>query len=116
MYGAADFLGGLAARRVRAVTVAAAAAAAGLLPLVLGVPIVGAAFSGEAVAAGVAAGVSGSLAVLLLYRALAVGPMSVLSPLTAVFAAVTPVAVRCSGPGSCSPSSPRSGWRWRSGG
>jgi drug/metabolite transporter (DMT)-like permease len=31
--------------------------------------------------------------VLLLYRALAVGPMSVLSPLTAVFAAVTPVAV-----------------------
>ncbi|KTR54041.1 hypothetical protein NS359_01330 [Curtobacterium oceanosedimentum] len=79
MYGAADFLGGLAARRVRAVTVAAAA-------------------------------------VLLLYRALAVVPMSVLSPLTAVFAAVTPVAVRCSGPGSCSPSSPRSGWRWRSGG
>jgi uncharacterized membrane protein len=93
VYGAADFLGGLAARRVRAVRVAAAAAAVGLLPLLAGVPVVGAGFSGQAVLAGVAAGVSGSVAVLLLYRALAVGPMSVLSPLTAVFAAVTPVVV-----------------------
>lgn len=93
VYGAADFLGGVAARRVRAVTVAAVAAAVGLLPLLVGVPLVGAAFSGGAVLTGVAAGVSGSVGVLLLYRALAVGPMSVLSPLTAVFAAVTPVAV-----------------------
>ncbi len=93
VYGAADFLGGLAARRVRAVTVAAVAAAVGLVPLVLGAAAVGATFSGPAVAAGIGAGVSGSVAVLLLYRALAVGPMSVLSPLTAVFAAVTPVAV-----------------------
>ncbi|WP_146240210.1 EamA family transporter [Curtobacterium sp. MCSS17_008] len=93
VYGAADFLGGLAARRLRAVTVAAAAAAVGLVPLLLGALIVGAAFSGPAVLVGAAAGVSGSVAVLLLYRALAVGPMSVLSPLTAVFAAVTPVAV-----------------------
>lgn len=93
VYGAADFLGGLAARRVRAVTVAAVAAAVGLVPLVLGAAAVGATFSGPAVAAGIGAGVSGSAAVLLLYRALAVGPMSVLSPLTAVFAAVTPVAV-----------------------
>ncbi len=93
VYGAADFLGGLAARRVRAVTVAAVAAAVGLVPLMLGAAVVGATFSGPAVAAGIGAGVSGSVAVLLLYRALAVGPMSVLSPLTAVFAAVTPVAV-----------------------
>ena len=93
VYGAADFLGGLAARRERAVTVAAVAAAVGLVPLALGAAAVGATFSGPAVAAGIGAGVSGSVAVLLLYRALAVGPMSVLSPLTAVFAAVTPVAV-----------------------
>jgi len=93
VYGAADFLGGLAARRVRAVVVAAAAAAVGLVPLGAGVPLVGASFSTGAVVAGTAAGVSGSVAVLLLYRALAVGPMSVLSPLTAVFAALTPVVV-----------------------
>ncbi len=93
VYGAADFLGGLAARRVRAVVVAAAAAAVGLVPLGAGVPLVGATFSTGAVVAGTAAGVSGSVAVLLLYRALAVGPMSVLSPLTAVFAALTPVVV-----------------------
>ncbi|WFR68201.1 hypothetical protein P9139_07895 [Curtobacterium flaccumfaciens] len=36
---------------------------------------------------------SGGVGVLLLYRALAIGPMSVLSPLTAVFAAVVPVLV-----------------------
>ena len=93
VYGAADFLGGLAARTTRAVAVAAAAAAVGLLPLLVGALVVGAVFSGPAVLVGAAAGVSGSVAVLLLYRALAVGPMSVLSPLTAVFAAVTPVVV-----------------------
>ena len=93
VYGAADFLGGLAARRVRAVTVAAVAAAVGLVPLLVGLPLVGAVLSGAAIATGVVAGLSGSVAVLLLYRALAVGPMSVLSPLTAVFAAVTPVVV-----------------------
>jgi len=93
VYGAADFLGGLAARRVRTVTVAAVAAAVGLVPLAAAVPLVGAVLSGPAVLAGVAAGAAGSVAVLLLYRALATGPMSVLSPLTAVFAAVTPVVV-----------------------
>lgn len=93
VYGAADFLGGVAARRLRAVTVAAAAAAVGLVPLAVGIPLVGAVPSGPAVGWGLVAGLSGGVAVLLLYRALAIGPMSVLSPLTAVFAAVVPVVV-----------------------
>ncbi|WIB00797.1 EamA family transporter [Curtobacterium sp. MCBA15_012] len=93
VYGAADFLGGVAARHLRAVTVAAATAAVGLVPLLVGVPLVGADLSGAAVGWGLVAGCSGGIGVLLLYRALAVGPMSVLSPLTAVFAAVVPVVV-----------------------
>ncbi len=93
VYGAADFLGGVAARRLRAVTVAAAAAAVGLVPLTFGIPFVGADPSGPAVGWGLVAGLSGGIGVLLLYRALAIGPMSVLSPLTAVFAAVVPVVV-----------------------
>lgn len=93
VYGFADFLGGLASRRVRAVTVAAVAAAVGILPLLVGLVVVGGAFGAESVLWGAVAGVSGGIGVLLLYRALAIGPMSVLSPLTAVFAAVVPVLV-----------------------
>jgi drug/metabolite transporter (DMT)-like permease len=93
VYGFADFLGGLASRRLRAVTVAAAAAAVGIVPLLLGLVVVGGRFTPTGTLWGAVAGASGGIAVLLLYRALAIGPMSVLSPLTAVFAAVVPVLV-----------------------
>ena len=93
VYGFADFLGGLASRRVRAVTVAAVAAAVGIAPLLLGLVVVGGRSTWTGTIWGAVAGVSGGVGVLLLYRALAIGPMSVLSPLTAVFAAVVPVLV-----------------------
>ncbi|WP_420369852.1 EamA family transporter [Curtobacterium sp. L1-20] len=93
VYGAADFLGGLASRRLRPVTVAAVASAVGIVPLLVGLLVVGGRFSASATLWGAVAGVSGGVGVLLLYRALAIGPMSVLSPLTAVFAAVVPVLV-----------------------
>lgn len=93
VYGFADFLGGLASRRLRAVTVAAVAAVVGLVPLLVGLVVVGGTFTASTVTWGAVAGTSGAVAVLLLYRALAIGPMSVLSPVTAVFAAVVPVLV-----------------------
>jgi drug/metabolite transporter (DMT)-like permease len=93
VYGAADFLGGLASRRVRPVAVTAVAAAVGLAPLLVGLALLGGHFGAEATRWGLVAGVSGGVGVLLLYAALATGPMSVLSPLTAVFTAVVPVAV-----------------------
>ena len=93
VYGFADFLGGLASRRLRAVTVAAVAAAVGIVPLLLGLVVVGGVFTWTGTLWGAVAGASGGVGVLLLYRALAIGPMSVLSPLTAVFAAVVPVLV-----------------------
>ena len=93
VYGFADFLGGLASRRVRPVRVAAVAALVGLVPLLVGFAVLGGRFSEQAVVAGVVAGLSGAVGVLLLYAALAIGPMSVLSPLTAVFSAVVPVVV-----------------------
>lgn len=93
VYGFADFLGGLASRRLRAVTVAAVAAAVGIVPLLLGLVVVGGVFTWAGTLWGAVAGMSGGIGVLLLYRALAIGPMSVLSPLTAVFAAVVPVLV-----------------------
>ncbi|WP_420367021.1 EamA family transporter [Curtobacterium sp. L1-20] len=93
VYGFADFLGGLASRRIRAATVTALASVIGIVPLLVGLVVVGGSFTGAAVLWGAVAGASGGIAVLLLYRALAIGPMSVLSPLTAVFAAVVPVLV-----------------------
>ncbi|MGU3410437.1 EamA/RhaT family transporter [Microbacterium sp. M1A1_1b] len=93
VYGFADFLGGVASRRVRPVTVAAIAAAVGIVPLLVGLAAFGGRFSWQGTLWGAAGGLAASIAVLLLYAALAIGPMSVLSPVTAVFAAVVPVVV-----------------------
>jgi drug/metabolite transporter (DMT)-like permease len=93
VYGFADFLGGLASRRIRPVTVAAVAAAIGIAPLLIGLAVLGGSPSWTSTLWGAVAGLSGAVGVLLLYAALAIGPMSVLSPLTAVFAAVVPVVV-----------------------
>ncbi|ARJ06879.1 membrane protein [Cnuibacter physcomitrellae] len=93
IYGIADFLGGFASRRALPVVVTALAATAGLVPLLLGLLLLGGEFTPGALLWGAVAGVSGSVGVLLLYAALAVGPMSVLSPVTAVIAASVPVLV-----------------------
>lgn len=93
VYGFADFLGGLASRRIRPVAVTAVAAAIGIVPLLIGLAVLGGTPSWAGTLWGAVAGLSGAVGVLLLYAALAIGPMSVLSPLTAVFAAVVPVLV-----------------------
>ena len=92
-YGFADFLGGLASRRVPPIVVTAWVAVIGLVPLLVGLALLGGQFTPGALLWGTVAGISGSVGVLLLYTALAVGPMSVLSPLTSVVAAIVPVGV-----------------------
>lgn len=93
VYGAADFLGGTAARRIGPIRVTAISAAAGLGLLLLALPFVGGRWSVEAMALGAVSGVTGAVAVGLLYACLAVGPMSILSPLTAVVSAIVPLTV-----------------------
>jgi drug/metabolite transporter (DMT)-like permease len=92
-YGAADFLGGLAARGAHVLRVVVIAAPASLLVELLLWPAVGATFSSGAVAWGAASGVASAAAFALLYRTLAIGPMSVLSPVTALVSAALPVSV-----------------------
>jgi drug/metabolite transporter (DMT)-like permease len=92
-YGVSDFLGGLASRRTAPIIVTGIAAAVGIVPLVLAAPLLGAQFTADALLWGALAGLAGSVGVLLLYAALAIGPMSVLSPITSVFAAVLPIGV-----------------------
>lgn len=93
LYGSGDFLGGLSTRRAPALLVVALGQAAGLAVL-LGIlaAMPAAAASSVDFSWGAAAGVFGGAGVGLLYRALAVGRMSVVAPTTAVCAVVVPVA------------------------
>ncbi|MGO9177833.1 MAG: EamA family transporter [Candidatus Limnocylindrales bacterium] len=92
-YGTADFAGGLASRNARVLRVVAAAVPARLLVNLLLLPILGADWSAPAVAWGAGSGLASAGSFALLYETLALGPMSVLSPLTAVISAVIPVVV-----------------------
>ena len=92
-YGAADFLGGVAARGAHVLRVVVIAAPASLLVELLLWPAIGASFPSGAVAWGAASGVASAAAFALLYRTLAIGPMSVLSPVTALVSAALPVSV-----------------------
>jgi len=91
VYGSADFLGGLAARRLRSIVVTAVAALAGLAALLLAQPLFGGVWTAPDVAWGVLGGIFSVVAIALLYACLAIGPMSILSPLTAVVSAVAPM-------------------------
>ncbi|RZU63958.1 EamA-like transporter family protein [Microterricola gilva] len=93
VYGAADFLGGLSARRISAVLTTAVTATAGLAVLLVTLPWLGGAWSASAIGWGALSGVTGALAISLLYACLAIGPMSILSPLTAVVSAIVPMTV-----------------------
>lgn len=92
-YGAADFLGGLASRRASTIVILVIVQAAGLLPLVLLLLLLPAMPSRADLLWGIAAGCAGSAGVGLLYRALAIGTMSIVAPTTAVCAVVLPVAI-----------------------
>lgn len=97
LYGAADFLGGLASRRASTIVIVVIAQAAGLLPLALLLPLLPGTPSSADLLWSAAAGLAGSAGVGLLYRALAIGTMSIVAPTTAVCAVVLPVAVDAAG-------------------
>ena len=94
LYGAADFLGGLASRQAATVVVVLTSQGVGLLLLVLLLPLLPEATpsSGDLVWGGLA-GLAGGIGVALLYRALAVGRMAVVAPVTAVCAVAIPLTV-----------------------
>ena len=91
IFGSADFLGGLASKRISPMLATAVAAATGLIALLVAALFVGGEWSLSAVFWGALSGISGAIAISLLYACLAIGPMSILSPLTAVVSAVVPM-------------------------
>ena len=94
IYGTADFLGGVAARRAPALAATVVAQGCGLVLVALAMPL----FPAEPPSAagalwGVGAGATGGAGVALLYYGFAVGRVSVVAPVTAVCSITIPVLV-----------------------
>ncbi|TPW76943.1 EamA family transporter [Schumannella sp. 10F1B-5-1] len=93
VYGAADFVGGVAGRRLPVAVVTALSATAGLIVVsAIALPLLGGTWSPEAVLWGAVSALVGATALPLLYAALALGPMSIVSPLAALLGAIVPMA------------------------
>lgn len=91
-FGGADFLGGLATRKSnRVLAVVALSQLAGLTIVLVALAVTGGDLVREDIGWAAGAGVAGSAGLVLLYRGLGIGTMSVVAPLSAVLAAVVPV-------------------------
>ena len=91
-WGLADFCGGLAARRSRAVSVLAMAFPVGLVLVSLLSLALRESADPEQLLWGGASGISSGVGLMLLYAGLALGPMNVVAPVSAVTSAMVPVA------------------------
>ena len=94
VYGCADFCGGKSTRKAASTTVTFSSQLAGLV--VLGAALFFVPGDGPSLRVlgfGALGGLGGALGILLLYHGLAVGTMSIVSPVAAVTAATIPVAV-----------------------
>lgn len=93
LFGVADFIGGFAARRVQAWTVATWTQIFGIPALVIGALTISAPHVERAdLVWGAAAGIVGLVGLALLYATLAAGKMSVVAPIIGAGAAIVPVA------------------------
>jgi drug/metabolite transporter (DMT)-like permease len=91
VYGASDFLGGLASRRAPVFGVVALSQLAGLVALFALLPWLGGPVTLADLGWGAAAGLAGATGLVVFFRALSRGVMSVIAPVTAVTAAAVPV-------------------------
>ncbi len=92
VFGSADFLGGLASRSRAALAVAFGTQLAGFVALVVALPLLPpATVAPRDLLLGALGGLFGSSGVVLLFRCLAKGPMSVVAPVAALTASVVPI-------------------------
>jgi drug/metabolite transporter (DMT)-like permease len=93
LFGAGDFAGGIAARRGPAPVITAFSGLGALALLVVGVVFIHGAPTVTDLAWGAAAGVCGAAGATLIYRSLALGPMSLASPVFCIIGLCVPVLV-----------------------
>jgi drug/metabolite transporter (DMT)-like permease len=92
VYGASDFLGAFAARRINLVRSTMVNYGAAAIVILIALPIFGGAWSTGALWSGVSSGLFAVFGLLAFYGVLAIGPMSLLSPLIALIQSIVPVA------------------------
>lgn len=92
-YGLSDFAGGVAARHRGAITILLYGYPVGALLILAMLPLFPGSWSTGAALFGALGGLAGLTGVVSLYSALTTAPMNVVSPITAVLAALVPVTV-----------------------
>lgn len=92
LFGSGDFFGGLSSKRTSVLNVVAFSHLVGLVGVGVLAPFLADSFTWDDLAIGVVAGAIGGVGIALLYRGLAVGPMAVVAPLTAITSAAVPAA------------------------
>lgn len=93
VYGVADFLGGMATRRAAVLVVACLSQLTGLVVLATLLPVLPGSPTAGDLALGALGGLAAGIGLVVFYSGLAVGPMTVVAPLTAVTSAGVPVLV-----------------------
>jgi drug/metabolite transporter (DMT)-like permease len=93
VYGASDFFGAFAARRIHLVSATMFNYAVATVVILLALPVLGGHWSSAAVWTGIVTGALAVIGLLAFYGVLAIGPMSLLSPLIALIQSAVPVTV-----------------------
>jgi len=93
LYGVADFLAGVAARRIPVLVATTINYAVATVVLVIVVLVVGGVWSQAAIISGVVAGLLAAVGFLTFTAALAAGPISLMTPLIALLSSAVPVVV-----------------------
>jgi drug/metabolite transporter (DMT)-like permease len=92
-YGVADFAGGIASRSYRAISVLLYSYPVGAALMLALLPAFPGHLDARVIAFGIAGGLCGMVGVSIMYSLMAIAPMNVISPVTAVLAAIVPVVV-----------------------
>jgi drug/metabolite transporter (DMT)-like permease len=93
LYGIGDFAGGIASRRHTAITVLLFSYPVGAVLMAAMLPLFGGHNDMHSTVYGVAGGAAGLLGVVLMYSLMTVAPINIISPVTAVLAAIVPVVI-----------------------
>ncbi|MDT4939633.1 MAG: hypothetical protein QOG80_3304 [Pseudonocardiales bacterium] len=92
-YGAGDFVGAVASRRHTAITVLLHSYPVGAVLMIALLPAFPGHLDGRVILFGILGGLAGMIGVSVMYNLMTVAPMNIISPVTAVLAAIVPIVV-----------------------
>lgn len=93
LYGVGDFAGGIASRRIGAITVLLCSYPVGAVLMAAMLPVFPGHLDLRSAVFGILGGSAGLLGVVLMYSLMTIAPINVISPVTAVLAAIVPIVV-----------------------